>query len=105
MCKEAYTETPSRRFSDAVEQELEGRGHRVQSSDPFALGCIGMGPGCEYAKGTTTHAAGIDPVSGVRRAASDPRPFGHAVGTRSDTKRLTTNPGDLTGLAAVAQAP
>jgi len=64
-----------------------------------------MGPGCEYAKGTTTHAAGIDPVSGVRRAASDPRPFGHAVGTRSDTKRLTTNPGDLTGLAAVAQAP
>jgi len=91
------------RFADDVEQALRDRGHRVK--EVFGLGCIGVSSQCEYGAGTTTHAAGLNPATGLREAASDPRPFGSAVGAASSTRHVGANPGDLTGLAAVAQAP
>jgi hypothetical protein len=108
------------RFDNDVLTALRGRGHGIQSANSFGLGCAGLAgdglpdlnpdPGlqaeCEYAAGTITHAAGINPVSGLRDAASDPRAFAFAAGSTASpqTRAGTANPGDLTALAAVFQA-
>ncbi len=108
------------RFDNDVLTALKGREHAVQSTNNFGLGCAGLAgdglpdlnpdPGlqaeCEYAAGTVTHAAGINPVSGLRDAAADPRAFAFAAGKTASqqTRAGTANPGDLTALAAVFQA-
>lgn len=93
-------------FRPGVLEELASRGHAVKTSRAWWSPCFGKGE-CEYGPQPLTHSAGINPVSGLREAASDPRAFAWAVETASpETSRAATlNPGDLTALAAVFQEP
>ncbi|HEV2810227.1 MAG TPA: hypothetical protein VGV93_07525, partial [Acidimicrobiales bacterium] len=77
------------RFAPDVLEDLGRRGHRVMpsSANPW-IPCFGEGE-CEYAAQPFTNSAGVDPATGERQAASDPRIFAA---------------GQPTGLAAVAQA-
>ncbi len=96
------------RFHPGVLEELRSRGHAVTISRTWWSPCFGdfEEGGCEYGPQPLTHSAGINPVSGLREAASDPRAFAGAVGTASQESRARTlNPGDLTALAAVSQDP
>ncbi|MDQ3677397.1 MAG: gamma-glutamyltransferase [Actinomycetota bacterium] len=79
------------RFADGVLKDLRARGHRVMPSSaaPWTP-CFGIGE-CEYAAWPLTHSAGVDPATGRRQAASDPRLF-------------AADPATKTGLAAVAQS-
>ena len=77
------------RFDPDVLKDLGARGHRLKlsSANPW-IPCFGNGA-CEYAAQPFTHSAGVNPATGERQAASDPRVFAS---------------GQPTGLAAVAQA-
>lgn len=104
------------RFDNGVLAGLINRGHRLLSARscrgligdglPDLNPAAGLQAECEYAPSTLTHSAGINPISGLREAASDPRAFAWAVETASQkTRAETANPGDLTALAAVFQEP
>ena len=80
------------RVGAAVVEDLRGRGHEVTSLSDLAPGCAPWpaGEGCEYWLSTRSQAAGVDPVTRRRLAASDPR--NELAGA------------DEAGLGAVAQA-